>query len=74
MEALLGRDGCDPAPDGLGHELRAVIRADIGRNPPNAEKIPQDIDDISGVEITFHPDCQSFPRGLINVTANAAQG
>jgi len=40
----------------------------------NAEKIPQDIDDIRGVEIAFHPDCQTLPRGLINVTTNAAQG
>ena len=63
-----------PAPDGLGHELKAVIRADIGRNPPNGEKIPQVIDDIGGDEITFHPDYQTLPRGLINLTANAAQG
>ena len=73
-ESLLGPDGCDPVPDGLGHELKAVIRADIGRIPPNAEKIPQDIDDIGGVENTFHPDYQTLPRGLINVTTNAAQG
>jgi len=60
MEALLGSDGCDPVPDGLGHELKAVIRADISRNPPSVEKIPQDIDDIGGVEIAFHPDCQTL--------------
>ena len=73
-EALLGPDGCDPTSDGLGHELKAVIRAGIGRNPPDAEKIPQDIDDIGGVEIAFHPNCQTLSRGLINLTANAAQG
>ena len=71
---LLGSDGCDPVPDDLGHELKAVIRADISRNPPSAEKIPQVIDDIGGDEIAFHPDCQPLPRGLINVTANAVQG
>ncbi len=54
----MGSDGCDPTPDGLGHELKAVIRDDIGRNPLNAEKIPQDIDDIGGVEIAFQPDRQ----------------
>ena len=70
----MGPNGCDPVPDGLGHELKAVIRADVGRNPPNAEKISQDIDDIGGVEITFHPNCQTLSRGLINLTANAAQG
>jgi len=74
MEALLGSDGCDPVPDGLGHELKAVIRADISRNPPSVEKIPQDIVDIGGIEIAFHPDCQTLPTGLINVTTNAAQG
>jgi len=31
MEVLLGPDGCDAVPDGLGHELKAIIRADIGR-------------------------------------------
>ena len=70
----MGSDGCDPAPDSLDYELRAVIRADIGRHPLNAEKIPQDIDDIGGVETAFHPDCQTLPRGLINVTTNAARG
>jgi len=70
----LGSDGCDSVPDDLGHELRAVIRGDIGRNPSNAEKIPQDIDDIGGVEIAFHPDCQTLPRGVINVTTSVAQG
>ena len=73
-ESLLGPDGCDSVPDGLGHQLKAVIRAGIGRNPPDAEKIPQDIDDIGGVEIAFHPNCQTLSRGLINLTTNAAQG
>ena len=35
-----GANRGDPSPHGLGDELRAVVEADVGRNPAQDEQMP----------------------------------
>ena len=58
-------NGFDPASNRFSNELRAVVRPDVGWNATKDEQICQGVDDLSGVQLSFHPDCQTFPAVLI---------
>src|SRR3712207_5608672 len=58
----LGPDRRDPALHGLGHELGAVVRANVPRHTAQDEQVGQDIDHVDGLELASHPDGQALVR------------
>ena len=62
----LRADRRDPFLDGLRHELRAVVRANIGWNAAQDEQVRQNVDDVGGLELAIDPDRQAFVRELVD--------
>ena len=64
-EGRAGSDRGDPTPHGLGDELGAVVRADVGRNAAQEEQVGQDLEDIGRGELPPDPDRQALPGELV---------
>jgi len=62
-----------PCPQGLGGELRPVVRADMLRHSTHQHDIGQSLDHHLRTDAAFHPDRQSFP-GIFVDDAEQAQG
>src|ERR687885_1277212 len=56
----------DPLLDGFGHELRAVIRADVARHAAQDEQVREYVDHINRLELASHPDRQALVRELVD--------
>jgi hypothetical protein len=67
----LGADGRDPFLDRLGHELGAVLGADMARHATQDEQIGQDIDHVRGLELASDPDRQALVRELVDEVEHA---
>ena len=55
----------DPFLNGLGNELRAVVRSDEGWNATQDEQVRQHVYDVCRVELAVYPDCQTFTAMLV---------
>ena len=53
-------DGSDPVSERLGHELWAIVRADVIRHAAQDEEIRQNINDVCGLDLA----CLSDRQGL----------
>ena len=67
----LGAHRRDPFLHRLGHELRAVVGADVARHAAQDEQIGQDIDHVRGLELAGDPDRQALVRELVDDVEHA---
>src|SRR5918993_5315150 len=67
----LGTHGRDPFLDGLGHELRSVVGADVAQHAAQDEEIGQDVDHVRGLELASDPDRQALVRELVDEVEHA---
>src|ERR671917_1008416 len=67
----LGAHRRDPFLDRLGHELGAVIGADVARHAAQDEQIGQDIDHVRGLELAGNPDRQALVGELVDDVEHA---
>lgn len=64
-EGRPGSDRGDPAPDGLGDELRAVVGPDESRGTAQDEQVGQHVDHVGRRELAADPDRQALPGELV---------
>ena len=62
----LRTDSSDPGTERPGHELRAVIRANVSRYAMQDEEICERVDDVRGLEGSRHPDRQRLAGELVD--------
>ena len=58
--------GADPGLDPLGHELGAVVRADVPGHAAQDEQVGQHVDHVSGSELAPDPDGQALVGELVD--------
>src|SRR5918997_6192434 len=66
-----GTHGRDPFLDGLGHELGAVVGANVARHAAHDEQVGQDIDHVRGLELASDPDRQALVGELVDEVEHA---
>src|SRR5215211_931895 len=62
----LGSDREDPLLNGLGDELRAVVRADVARHAAQDEQVREHVDDVDGLQLASDADRQALVRELVD--------
>ena len=43
----------------------AIVRPDVGWNTTQDEQVRESVDDLSRIQLSFHPNCQTFPAVLV---------
>src|SRR3954469_25384854 len=67
----LGSDRRDPLLNGLGDELRAVVRADVARHATQDEQVREHVDHVDGLELASDPDGQALVGELVDDVEHA---
>ena len=61
----LGSDSVDPISDGLGDELWAIVRPNVGRDTAQNEQVHQSVNDLGRVQLPLHSDRQTYPTMFV---------
>ena len=62
----LGADRRDPTPHRLGHELGAVVRADVSGHAAQDEQVGKHVDHVGRLELAPDPDGQALVGELVD--------